>query len=95
MIRGQDASESSIVFNLGLIWDEFLHGRPFFKTVSEIESDACNYYSYAVEYKVRNNRIAPITKNLLYQMLNKLPEDRVPLKNITDRLGLMTHLTRV
>lgn len=36
-LRGSQLSEKSCVFNIGIIWDEMLHGETFFKKSIEIE----------------------------------------------------------
>lgn len=39
-LRGEQNTDKSCVFNIGVIWDELLHNSPYFKTPSEIESPA-------------------------------------------------------
>jgi hypothetical protein len=44
MLRGEASTDKSCVFNVGLIWDELLHGSSYFKTASEIESASCKSF---------------------------------------------------
>lgn len=57
-------TKKSVVFNLGVILDELIHGSTFFKNVEEILN---NFY----EFKVRGDKLNPILKNTLFEMMNK------------------------
>lgn len=39
--RGEGHSLKSIVFTLGVIWDEMIHYEIYFKTIADIENSAC------------------------------------------------------
>lgn len=88
VLRGEVASEKSCVFNIAVIWDEILHGDLYFHSTDEIENAACNFPYNSDEYRVRNNRINPIFKNCLFDMLTKDSRRRMAFTEIRRRLSL-------
>jgi len=83
---GQAISSRSIVFSLGVIWDELIHRALFFSTITEVENPQ-------VHYEVRNGQISPIIKNLLVDMLTKDPEERLELAAVRKRLALQKYVS--
>lgn len=79
-------SEKSCVFNVGMIWDEMIHGSTFFKSSGDIESTN-------VEFKIRNNKLNPIFKNALFEMVAKEPTKRQEFAEIKRRLSLQRFIT--
>ena len=81
VMRGDPANERSCVFNIATIWDEMLHGDPYFHNAEDIDNPA-------IEYRVRNNRINSIFKNTIFEMMAKDNKRRIPFVEVKRRLAL-------
>lgn len=64
VLRGGQNTLKSIVFTLGTIWDEMIHYETYFKSNIEVENNN-------LDFRVRDNKMNPILKNTLFEMMAK------------------------
>ena len=83
----------AVVFNLGIIWDELIHGDLYFDTIKKIKSPKRNLYIFNLDdYKIRDPNVNPISKNSLFEMMYKDPSKRLELSETKKRLSLQKYI---
>lgn len=92
LMGGDMPTEKSLVYNIGLIWDELLHGEAYYQSPEAILSKVSKKHAIIDDYKARNSRINPIFKNSLFEMLNKDPTKRINLGEVRNRLSLQKYI---
>ena len=79
ILAGGVPSKKSIVFSLGVILDELIHGNNFFKSTDELQNTQSNWLIDLVEFRVRGEKMNPILKNTLFEMMTRDPNKRLEL----------------
>jgi len=79
VLAGGVPSKKSIVFSLGVILDELIHGNNFFKSTDELQNTQSNWLIDLVEFRVRGEKMNPILKNTLFEMMTRDPNKRLEL----------------
>jgi len=46
VLRGEGENKKSVVFTMGIIWDELIHYENYFKSIADIENLACTLLFY-------------------------------------------------
>ena len=91
--RGEAINSRSVVFCLGVIWDELIHSEIYYKTISDIENMSRKFIINIDEFKVRDSKLNPILKNTLFEMMSKDSEKRLELNEVKRRLSLQKYIT--
>lgn len=86
MHRGEVITIKSVVFCLGVIWDELIHSEIYYKTIPDIEN-------MSHEFKIRDSKLNPILKNTLFEMMSKDSEKRLELNEVKRRLSLQKYIS--
>lgn len=93
VLGGAIGTKKSCVFCLGVILDELIHGSTFFKSIEEIQNLQSKICPNIVEFKVRGDKLNPILKNTLFEMMNKEPNKRLDLLEAKRRLSLQKYIS--
>lgn len=86
-LREGTFTESSLVWNIGVVFDELLNEGRFFRTEGEILDPKCTTLHYSDEYKYVNTTI-PEARKLLTKAMLKDPVQRIDLSNLILSISL-------
>lgn len=86
-LRDGSFSESSLVWNIGIVFDELLNEGLYFHTEEDILNPQCNFPDNSDEYKFVNTT-TPEARKLLTKAMLKDPVQRIDLSNLILNISL-------
>lgn len=81
-LLGECESEETLIWNLGVIFDEMIHGELYFKTKRDLMDPQSNLHNNSESYRFRDSEQSEEVQLILTSLLSRDPDERPNLSEL-------------